>query len=112
MTDSRKRLKSAESRDGSLTKCVGLLCDDDANVSQAREKAMQSFRVREGISVEVCKANNRSEWFAHVTTKESVFSEPVSRSRSVIVFRRGPWMLRVKPHNVEMYNGIRWMRLK
>ncbi len=73
---------------------------------------MQTFRVGKGVSVEICKANQRTHWTAHVTRKVNTFREPISRSRSMVVFRRGPWMLRVKPHHVEMFNGIRWVRLK
>ncbi|QEF97244.1 hypothetical protein Mal15_12830 [Stieleria maiorica] len=73
---------------------------------------MQSFRIGKGIQVEVCKASNRAEWTPYTTTKTNTFDEPVSRTRSTVVFRSGRWLLRVKPHHVEMFNGLRWLRLK
>ncbi|MDV6032596.1 MAG: hypothetical protein F9B45_21425 [Phycisphaera sp. RhM] len=73
---------------------------------------MQSFRVGRGIQVEICKANHRSEWISYKTTKTNHFDEPIGRTRSTVVFRDGRWLLRVKPHDVEMFNGLRWIRLK
>ena len=73
---------------------------------------MQSFRVRAGVAVEICKANNRADWNAFTTTKINTFDEPISRTRSTVIFRSGRWLLRVKPHHVEIFNGLRWVRLK
>ena len=73
---------------------------------------MQSFRVRAGVEVEICKANNRADWFSFTTTRTNTFEEPLSRTRSTLVFRRGRWLLRVKPHQVEVFNGLRWLSLK
>ena len=73
---------------------------------------MQTFRVKSGVEVEICKANNRADWSPFTTTKVSTFDEPISRTRSTVVFRSGRWMMRVKPHQVEMFNGLRWVRLK
>ncbi|QDV46312.1 hypothetical protein Enr13x_62210 [Stieleria neptunia] len=73
---------------------------------------MQSFRVSRGVRVEVCKANRRGDWVSFTTTKTNTFDEPISRTRSTVVFRDGRWLLRVKPHQVEMFNGLRWVRMK
>lgn len=73
---------------------------------------MQSFRVKLGIRVEVCRANNRVDWISFTTTKINTFDEPISRTRSSVIFRDGRWLMRVKPQEVEMFNGMRWVRLK
>ena len=73
---------------------------------------MQTFRVKSGVEVEVCQANHRTDWSPFTTTKVNEFDEPISRTRSTVIFRSGRWMMRVKPHHVEMFNGLRWVRLK
>ncbi|MCA9138247.1 MAG: hypothetical protein KDB00_15855 [Planctomycetales bacterium] len=73
---------------------------------------MQTFRIHADVQVEICKANNRAQWVPFKTTKINTFDEPISRTRSTVVFRSGRWLLRVRPHHVEIFNGLRWVRLK
>ncbi|MCO8124511.1 hypothetical protein NHH03_22420 [Stieleria sp. TO1_6] len=72
---------------------------------------MQSFKVAAGVFVEVCEVNQRN-WRSFKTTKENRFNEPISRTRSTVLFRSGRWMMRVKPDFVQMHNGLRWVRMK
>ncbi|KAA5545447.1 hypothetical protein FYK55_07300 [Roseiconus nitratireducens] len=73
---------------------------------------MQMFRVPSGIHGEVRMANRPEHWIPYTTKMQSDFDEPVSRTRTTVVFRSGRWLLRVKRHDVQLYNGIRWIRMK
>jgi hypothetical protein len=73
---------------------------------------MQKFEVRQGAIGEVAKVSDRNQWQSWTTTKPVSFDEPVSRTRTMVVFRSGPWLLRVKVIDVKMYNGYRWVAMK
>jgi len=81
-------------------------------VSNTEGVQVQSFRVKAGVRCQVCKANRRGDWISYQTTKVNEFDEPVGRTRSAVTFRQGRWLLRVKPHQVEVFNGLRWVRMK
>lgn len=72
---------------------------------------MQSFRVSKGSGVEICQVSDRSRWRPHVTRLESEFAEPISRTRTQVVFRRGKWLMRVKVRDVKIFNGYRWVAM-
>ena len=73
---------------------------------------MQRFEVREGAIGEVAKVSDRNQWRPWTMTKPVSFDEPVSRTRTMVVFRSGPWLLRVKVIDVRMHNGYRWVAMK
>lgn len=74
--------------------------------------AMQTFRVKAGVHCEVVHVNDRRHWRSHVTKRQNTFDEPVSRTRTFVVFRSGRWFLRVKRADVMVHNGIRWVRME
>ena len=73
---------------------------------------MQRFEFRQGAMGEVAKMNDRSHWRTWTTTKPLQFDEPISRTRTTVVFRSGRWLLRVKVLDVKMHNGYRWVEMK
>ncbi len=73
---------------------------------------MQRFEVRQGAIGEVAKMNDRNKWRTWTTTKPLSFNEPISRTRTSVVFRSGRWLLRVKVIDVRMHNGYRWVPMK
>ena len=73
---------------------------------------MQRYRVNPGTPAHVASVNDRADWRPYQTKKLCEFDEPISRSRSQVTFRRGRWLLRVKPGDVRVHNGIRWQPFK
>ncbi|GAA4459426.1 hypothetical protein [Novipirellula rosea] len=72
---------------------------------------MQQFRVLAGVRVEVRKQEG-IQWRGFTTTKETRLDEPIRRSRTSVVFVSAEWLLRVKTHDVQIYNGLRWVQMK
>ncbi len=72
---------------------------------------MQQFRVSAGVCVEVRKQAGQ-QWQGFTTTKTTTLDEPIRRSRSGAVFASSGWLLRVKIDDVQIYNGLRWVRMK
>ncbi len=73
---------------------------------------MQKFAVDRGTMGGVAKVVDRDNWRSWTTTKRLEFDEPVSRTRTMVTFRRGRWLLRVKILDVRMHNGYRWVNMK
>ncbi len=73
---------------------------------------MQQFRIEAGTPGEVSKVNDRGQWRPWTTTKQLQFDEPISRTRTMVVFRDGRWLLRVRIIDVAMFNGYRWGKMK
>lgn len=73
---------------------------------------MQRFEVRQGAIGEVAMISDLNQWRSWTTTKPLSFDEPVSRTRTMVVFRSGRWLLRVKVIDVKMHNGYRWVAMK
>lgn len=73
---------------------------------------MQQFRIEAGTPGEVSWVTDRGQWQRWTTTKRSEFAEPISRTRTMVVFRDGRWLLRVRIIDVAMFNGYRWVRMK
>lgn len=73
---------------------------------------MQRFEVRQGAIGEVAMISDLHQWRSWTTTKPLSFDEPVSRTRTKVVFRSGRWLLRVKVIDVKMHNGYRWVAMK
>ena len=73
---------------------------------------MQRFEVRQGAIGEVAMISDLNQWRSWTTTKPLSFDEPVSRTRTMVVFRSGRWLLRVKVIDVKMHNGYRWVAMQ
>jgi hypothetical protein len=69
---------------------------------------MLEFRVREGAVGEIAKVTDRCHWRRWTTTKTLNFREPERRSRTMVVFRTGMWLLRVNIFDVSVHDGARW----
>lgn len=72
---------------------------------------MQQFRVLAGACVEIRKQDGK-QWQDYTTTKQTTLDEPIRRNRSSVVFAAAGWLLRVKVDDVQIYNGLRWVRMK
>ena len=72
---------------------------------------MQEFKIQAGIFCEV-RLIDDNEWTSWTTTKVSRFNEPISRTRTHVVFQAGNWLLKVRTLHVLMFNGSRWIQMK
>ncbi len=72
---------------------------------------MQQFRVLSGTRIEVRRKAGQ-QWQGFTTTKTTTLDEPIRRSRTAVVFASRGWLLRIKIDDVQIYNGLRWVRMK
>ncbi len=99
---------------GSVSKLTNRVTgtSDPAAIASKGGKTMQQFQIETGTSGEVTKVTERDQWQPWTTTKQLQFTEPISRTRTLVVFRSGRWLLRVKIIDVRMHNGYRWQAMK
>lgn len=72
---------------------------------------MVEYRVDAGTRGEVTKDDAEEAWRPWTTRRTLTFSEPERRTRTLVVFRSGPWLLRVRILDVKLNNGIRWRQM-
>jgi hypothetical protein len=75
------------------------------------EVSMIVFKVEAGVRAEIFRVGGSEPWQPWTTRTALTFSEPISRTRTSMVFEKNGWLLRVRIIDVMMHNGIRWRKL-